>query len=381
VARTPSHLTRDVKREARRLGFDLVAITTADDFVDAKAVFLERLNRGLFDGMDWMSAERAQRASSPGDHVSGARSIIALASSYWTVPDIDLSRPGDPHGRVARYAWGPDYHGFVADRAKALAAYLREEHGAVAQPKACVDTVALLERAVAQRSGLGWFGKSTMLLTSAFGTWVFLAEVITDLELESDVPRRTTCGSCRACMDACPTGALDHAYELDARLCISYLTIENRQAIPRALRPAIGTWIFGCDVCQSVCPVNRAAKPGDLARLVGGGGIGPSPALLPILRIDERGFRERFRYSAVRRVKRAGLARNVCVALGNCGDPAAIGPLSATLVGDPEPLVREHAAWALGRFPDQLARSLLDASWRGESEPSVRDEIERSLDA
>jgi len=381
VATALSKRTRDVKVAAFRLGFDRVAITTAEPFEREREVFEDRIDRGLYDGIGWMTKERAKRACSPRDHVPAARSVISLATSYLTVPALDTSRPGDPHGKVSRYAWGPDYHGFVGERAKALASELQERHGATAHPKPCVDTAALAERAVARRSGLGWFGKNTMLLTRTHGSWVFLAEVITDLELESDAPLRTSCGSCSRCQVSCPTGALDTAYELDSRLCISYLTVENRGPIPAELRPLMGTWIFGCDVCQDVCPVNRDVDTARPLDLVEAGGIGPSPALLPLLRLDDDGFRRRFRASPVRRAKRSGLLRNVCVALGNAGDPAAIGPLAATLVAEPEPLVRGHAAWALGRFRVAVARRVLDGARRTEPSDVVRGEIESALEA
>lgn len=372
--------TLDVKIAATRLGFDRVAITTAEPLEHAREVFEDRVDRGLFRGIDWMTRERARRACAPRDHVLDARSVISLATSYFEVPACDLSRPGDPHGLVSRYAWGPDYHGFVGDRARALADYLRDRHGALARPKPCVDTAALAERAVAQRSGLGWFGKNTMLLTRTHGSWVYLAEVITDLELEEDSAVRTSCGACRRCQDACPTGALDTAYELDARRCISYLTVENRGPTPVELRPRMGTWIFGCDACQSICPVNRGVDTARGSVLAEAGGIGPSPPLLPLLRLDEEAFRWRFRRSPVRRAKRAGLLRNVCVALGNAGDPAAVGPLAATLLADPDALVRGHAAWALGRLHDRHGRCFLERVRRSEPDAGVRLEIESALE-
>ncbi len=372
-------MTEDIRRAAFNFGFDRVAITDARRFDATHAVFADRVERGLFDGMDWMTVERARRASTPTDHVPTARSIISLSTSYLFDNPEDLTRPGDPHGRVARYAWGTDYHGYIAERTRQLCRYLQEVHGAIAQPKACVDTVALAERAVAQRAGLGWFGKNTMLLTESHGSWVFLSEIITDLELEPDTPLRKSCGSCRRCGDACPTGALDVPYELDARLCISFLTIELKGAIPRHLRARMGTWIFGCDICQEVCPVNRKVRQANQANFEGDGGLGPSPALLPLLELDDAGFSARFRHSPARRAKRAGLLRNVCVALGNHGDPVAIRPLGNRLLTDPSPLIRQHAAWALGRFDEPTARQSLEQAWGIEIDTDVRTEIEAAL--
>jgi epoxyqueuosine reductase len=300
--------------------------------------------------------------------------------SYYTKKEVDLGRPGDPHGRVSRYAWGPDYHGYVAQRAEQLCDYLRHRHDAIARPKACVDTSALAERAVARRSGVGWFGKNTMLLTTTYGSWVFLAEVVTDLELEPDVPLKKSCGACHRCIPACPTGALDTPYELDARLCISLLTIELRGAIPRALRAKMGSWIFGCDLCQEICPINRTVACADQSLFESEGGIGPSPALLPLLQLDDAGFRARFRHSPIKRAGRNGLVRNACVALGNARDPVAIGPLAATLVADLDAMVRIHAAWALGRFAEPEAGRLLRLALKGETDATVRAEIVAAIE-
>jgi epoxyqueuosine reductase len=234
------------------------------------------------------------------------------------------------------------------------------------------------DRAAAERAGVGWFGKNTNILTTSHGSWVFLGQVITDLELEPDRPLAKTCGNCVRCIPACPTGAIVAPYVIDNRRCISFLTIELRGPIPRELRPLMGDWVFGCDICQEVCPVNRKSQPGlepafrqrhDFA----------APQLIPLLDLDDEGFRERFRNSPIKRAKRIGLQRNVCVALGNIGDPSAV-PALARALRSAEPLVRMHAAWALGRIGGQEASDALQAALACESDAAVIEEIELALE-
>jgi epoxyqueuosine reductase len=237
---------------------------------------------------------------------------------------------------------------------------------------------------VAQRAGLGWYGKNTNILTKGWGSWVFLAELVTSLDLVPDAPVNANCGQCEVCLHACPTHAFVAAYVLDNRRCISYLTIELRGSIPLELRPLIGTHIFGCDICQQVCPVNQVVEtrlrkigrlggPGERLEFQPRAAVGSSPALLPLLALDEEGFRERFRHSPVKRAKRRGLLRNVCVALGNIGDPVAVPALIGAL-HDAEPLVRGHAAWALGRIGGHNARSALVEAQEHDEHAMVRQE-------
>ena len=244
---------------------------------------------------------------------------------------------------MAAYAAGADYHDVIKKKLGQLIAFLKDQQpGLWARPY--VDTGPLLERDWAYRSGLGWFGKNTMLLHKAMGSWFFLAEVLVSLDLEGEGIPSAHCGTCTRCIDDCPTDALAAGYVLKSPLCISYLTIEHRGPIPHELRPKLGNWIFGCDICQEVCPWNdKFGQPRqDLTDEL-------LPSLPELLRLDEDGFRARFRRSAVWRTKRRGLLRNVAVALGNSDNPAAVGPLQAAL-HDPEPLIRGHAAWALGRL-------------------------------
>jgi len=259
-----------------------------------------------------------------------------------------------------------------------LVAMLREG-GHVA--KTYVDHGWMLDRAAAARAGLGWLGKNTNLLIPGVGSYVLLAEIVTSAELEPDPPLKKTCGSCDACMRVCPTGALVAPGVLDNRRCISFWTIEHRGVMPLDIRPLIGDWIFGCDLCQEICPVNaKPAAPETQALEAFGPMIEPRPRLEELLALDEEGFRARFRNSAVWRTRRSGLLRNVCIALGNIADRDSV-PALATALDDAEPLVRGHAAWALGRLGGAAARAHLGRALRRESDAWVRDECEQALQA
>jgi epoxyqueuosine reductase len=262
--------------------------------------------------------------------------------------------PLPPSARVARYAHGADYHDVLRRRLNELLAWLQGEVPGV-RGRGVVDTAPLLERDFARRAGLGWFGKNTMLLNKRQGSYFFLGALLLDLELRADVPHETAhCGTCTACLDACPTQAFTGPGWLDARRCISYLTIELRGPVPQELRPAVGDWLFGCDVCQEVCPWNRKAPPGREPAFRARPDLDPvDPAEL--LGLSEEAFRERFRGTALTRAKRRGLLRNAAIVLGNLGDPAALPALERAL-GDPEPLVREAARWAIGRLTGERCR-------------------------
>jgi epoxyqueuosine reductase len=361
-------LTEDVKEVALELGFDRVGVSDAAPLYEAERAIRERLAAGMMDGLRWFTPERAHLATRPQELLPGARSILALAASYLGARPAPEPVPGQPRGRIARYAWGGDYHDVLRDLARRLVERLPAVAGRAVNARIFVDSSPLAERAVAERAGLGWFGKNTMLLLPGVGSWAFLCEVILDLDLEPDSPLRKSCGACRRCLDVCPTGALVAPGVLDNGRCISFLTIELKDRIPRELRPQMGDWVFGCDDCQEVCPVNRHPLGVRLAALRAYDDEAAFPRLLPLLALDEAPFRARYRGSAVLRAKRWGLQRNACVALGNLGDPAAVPALSAVL-GDAagHPLVREHAAWALGRLDrvgSRTARRALDRAWR-----------------
>ena len=370
-------LKAEIKRLARRHGFPLVGIARAEPFHAAEQTITTRIADGLFSGLPWFTADRARFSCDPRNHLPDAAALIALGTSYYA-GDAESAGDDGPRGRVARYAWGRDYHRELEERLTAFCTDLRAIGPPGLRLKTFVDTGRMVDRAVAVRAGLGWYGKNANLLTRGLGSWVFLAEVLTNLPLPPDAPLRTSCGACQRCQPVCPTGAILGPGVIDNDRCISFLTIELRGPIPRQLRPLIGDWIFGCDLCQEVCPVNRRAAPAALDAFRPERGIGARPALLPLLALSEEEFRQRFRDSPVRRAGRRGLLRNVCVALGNLGDRRAIPALGRALA-DSDPLVRGHAAWALGRLGGPEARRLLAERQVCEDDAWVRQEIALAL--
>ncbi len=299
------------------------------------------------------------------------RSVVSLGYPYDTPAPPRIDWRADLRGRIAAYALGIDYHDRVLKKARVVAGTIAAMRpGAVT--RAYVDTGPVFEREWATEAGIGWFGKNTNLLNREHGSYFFLSEIFTDLELEPDhEPYRDHCGTCRRCLDLCPTGALAGGYLMEPRLCISYLTIENRGPIPIALRPKLGEWIFGCDICQEVCPWNDTRASDGAEEL--------APRLAELLALDDAGFRRRYGHSAVKRAKRRGLLRNACVALGNSGNREAVPPLIRALEAEPEALVRAHAAWALGRLGGSAARAALDRHLRTEPDSEAGREIKAAL--
>jgi epoxyqueuosine reductase len=376
-------LKSELKRRARELGFCAVGVTNAEPFSEAETAAANRTQQGLMDGLSWWNEARAHASADPRRATPDARSVIALAFPHpqdSPSPSGGGQAGGGPRGRIAAYALGRDYHDVLLERMQPLLAMLRER-GYVA--KTYVDHGWMLDRAAAARTGLGWLGKNTNLLVPGVGSNVLLAEIVTSAELEPDQPLKKTCGSCDACMRVCPTGALIEPGVLDNRRCISFWTIEHRGVIPIAMRPLIGDWIFGCDLCQEICPVNvspRAAEPDARALEAFGPMIDARPRLEELLALDDVGFRARFRNSAVWRTRRSGLLRNACVALGNIADRSSV-PALATALDDAEALVRGHAAWALGRLGGAAARAHLERALRRETDAWVRDECALALQA
>ena len=397
--------TATIKEYAYELGFDTARISSAEAFPEAERVIKERIAQGLMDGLPWFTAERADVSCHPDALLPDARSIISLAMFYLTEQPDDENAGTDknptqgPRGRISRYAWGDDYHEVIKPKLQQFALWLRQyargEINGELETRLFVDTGRMVDRAVAQRAGLGWYGKNTNILTKGWGSWVFLAEIVTNLPLAADTPTRANCGSCEICLHACPTQAFPAPYVLDNTRCISYLTIELRGSIPIELRPLMGNLIFGCDICQQVCPVNKVVEKrlgfrkeaGEAGQLLQvrrreefrpRAGIGSNPELIPLLSLTEEQFRERFRSSPIRRTKRRGLLRNVCVALGNSGDPLAV-PALVNALSDYEPLVRGHAAWALGCIGGDQAIGALKDALLVESDEEVRKEIGYAL--
>jgi len=363
-------LEQQIRRQVAALGFTLCGFTRLSP-LPREQFFADWLANGHAGEMTYLARE-PQRRINPTIPFPEAKSVICLGYPYAPprVPEIDWRH--ELRGRIAAYAAGVDYHDTIQTKLRTLVAYLQETvPGLWARPY--VDTGPLFEREWAYRSGLGWFGKNTMLLHKGAGSWFFLAEILVSIELEGEGIPQAHCGTCTRCLTDCPTGALEGGYILKAPLCISYLTIEHRGPIPHELRPKLGNWIFGCDICQEVCPWNEkfAARQEDLVEEL-------FPSLTELTALDEDGFRNRFGRSAIRRTKRRGLLRNVAVALGNSGNPEAIPSLQTVLL-DPEPLVRSHAAWALGRFQEKEARTTLEQHLSCEEHEEVRNEIEMAL--
>jgi len=369
-------LTERVRDAAREAGFDLVAVTSADPLLEAERSMLDRLQSGMLAGMSWFTEERVRLSCNPRQAMNGARSVIVLGKFYPVQAQPKIADAEGPLGRVARFAWGLDYHGLLRGRMERLEAVLAEDSGGRGAFRLFVDSGPLAEKPLAARAGLGWFGKNGCILTREHGSWVLLAEMVTDLELEPDPPTRRDCGRCRLCLDRCPTGALVAPYVVDARRCISYLTIEERGAIPRDLRPLLGDWVFGCDVCQEVCPHNRRAM-GAGGACSAGDEVCALP-LIPLMTLDNAAFRERFRGRPLLRSKRRGLLRNAAVALGNSGDKGAVPALEAALA-DQDPVVRSHAAWALGRLGGRAARRAMERALVGEPDQGVVAELRLGL--
>ena len=371
----PMSRERKIKDLALSIGFDRVGITDAAPFVRDEKAAARRVRDGLMDGLAWYTEERVRRMNRPKTLLDGARSVISLAMSYKTTEPPTASDV--PRGRVARYAWGRDYHSLIKARVRRFVRELPDAVGEPVRARRFVDDGPMNDRAAAERAGVGWFGKNTNILTPTLGSWAFLAEVITNLDLRADAPLKKTCGECARCIPACPTGAIVAPYVIDNRRCISFLTIELRGAIPREMRPLVGDWVFGCDLCQDVCPVNRKAAVSREAEF-GKRHDFDAPALIPLLSLDEDGFRRRFEGSPIRRAKLSGLRRNACVALGNIGDRAAIPALSAALRSD-DAIVRAHAAWALGRIGGETAKTALKSALANERDAAARDEITAAL--
>jgi len=331
--------------EARSLGFDVCRVASAAKPQHAEE-FRKWLGEEKHGDMAWL-ARNADRRTDPNLVLPGARSIIVLGMNYWQRDPLRHSSSVIRHsasGRIARYAWGDDYHDIIEPRLWQLDAWLQTHGGTQRQ---YVDTGPMLERDFAAQSGAGWQGKSTMLIHPKLGTWLFLATILTTLEFPPDDPSHDHCGKCTRCITACPTGAITAPHALDARLCISYLTIENKGPIPEPLRPLLGDRIYGCDDCLDACPWNRFAQESRESRFAARDFV--TMPLRDFLTLDDAAFRTLFRGSPIKRIKRARFLRNVCVALGNIGTADDL-PALETAARDPDPLIAEHAQWAVKRI-------------------------------
>ncbi|HBY07653.1 MAG TPA: tRNA epoxyqueuosine(34) reductase QueG [Chloroflexi bacterium] len=365
-----------LKAEARRLGFQLVGVTTPDPPPHFN-IFEGWLAAGHHAEMGWLAAERSrQRRADPRQILPECESILVLGMAYLPSP---AGEGTGGEGKIASYAWGADYHEVLPPRLQALVNFIEEKVGAPVPNRWYTDTGPLLERDLAQRAGLGWIGKNTCLINPQAGSYFLLAEIVLGLALPPDEPFTPDhCGSCTRCLAACPTGCILPNRTLDANRCLSYLTIEHKGAIPPDLRPQIGNWIFGCDLCQQVCPWNqRFSVPSAEASFAPTPGVA-RPTLASELILTPQAFNRKFKGSPVKRAKRRGYLRNVAIALGNQADPAAIPALRAAL-SDPEPLVRGQAAWALGQIRGREALLALQAAAQTETDSTVQSEIQAAL--
>lgn len=371
----PAQLKSELLEQARLMGFELAGIAAATP-AETRAAYLEWVEAGRHGEMHYLARD-PERRSDPSRVWPEVGSVLVVGINYHTW-EPGRAEAADPlRGQVARYALGDDYHDVIADKLRALLAWAQERFGADVQGRAYVDAGPLLERDLAARAGLGWFGKNTCILNREQGSYFFLGALLLNVALPPDAPTTRHCGTCSRCLDVCPTGAFLQPFVLDARRCISYLTIELRGPIPPEMRPLVGNWIFGCDLCQEVCPWNRKAAAGTEPAFQPRAAL-RTPELIPLLELTQEQFSETFRRSPVKRTKRRGLLRNVCVALGNSGDPAAVPALAQALEHE-EALVRGHAAWALGRLGGDEAERALRRRLHGETDEWVRSEIGAAL--
>jgi epoxyqueuosine reductase len=376
-------LVEELAAYARGLGFDLIGTTPIESPAHLGA-FQDWLASGHHGEMAYMARQADLRAD-PAALSPGARTIISVGASY--APNGQPEEVGPSHGRFARYAWTADYHGTMKTALYRLDGFLRAHSGRTSPGKICVDSAPLIERDFAARAGLGFIGRNTCLIRPELGSWIFLGALLVPESVKNAPPAArfvsphrvfADCGRCTRCLNACPTGAFVTSHVLDARRCISYLTIELRGPIPRELRSRMGNWVFGCDICQEACPYNRAAPPATWSALATDWSREAIP-LQELLGLGEQDFRSRFRGTSVLRAKRRGLVRNACVAAGNSRDTAAL-PILEGLLADPEPLVRGHAAWAVGRIGGAGARRTLCHAAAVETDPWARGEISAALD-
>ena len=367
-----------IKERARELGFDLVGITGAEPSAFA-AEYRDWIAQGYAGEMDYL-ARNMERRLDPRELLPDARSIIVVGMNYYTEGEEErekrrkgeeekeedgLSTLHSPLSTFARYARGDDYHDVMTARLKELLAFVKAQAGSVmegAGGRVYVDAGPVLEREVARRAGLGWFGKNTMLINTRRGSYFFLGEIVTNVPLEADAPAIGSCGTCRKCLDACPTNALLEPYKLDARRCISYLTIELKGEIPEEFRPVLaeaGNRIYGCDICQEVCPFNERRAEPTSEPAYQPREITSTPRLTDLLLMNEETFRQKFKGSPIKRAKRRGLLRNVAVALAASNDPETEAALEHAASHDSEPLIREHSYWALQQIHERKLSNMM----------------------
>jgi epoxyqueuosine reductase len=372
-------LTSRIKSLALAYGLSVSAVTSAEAFPEVFRILRDRIDAGHMAGMDWFTTERAAASCEPKTLLDSSLSILSVGVAYWGSDD-GKPEDGVPRGRISRYARGVDYHQILQERMRTLHTAIEEMTGQPVAARFLTDHARIVDRAVAARAGLGWYGKNACIIVPGHGSWVMLGELLLELDLEPDAPLDKDCGRCGICLDRCPTGAIVAPYTIHTPLCISFQTIEQRGAIPRELRPHLGDWVFGCDVCQEVCPYTRAAAEEPDPAFIPRHLDNAYPSLCQLLEMSNQTFRERYRGTAVMRTRRAGLARNAAVALGNIGTEVDVPPLAQAVLGHDLALVRGHAAWALGRIGGGRARRALARAWDREHDAEARAEIALALE-
>jgi epoxyqueuosine reductase len=352
-------------------GLSVARVTSAEPFAGVEETLNNRVAAGNLAGMDWFTPERSTVSANPRALHPTAQSIISVGIPYFR-SDIHPPSDGVLRGRIARYAWGKDYHKTLKKRMETLRTLLEQEFGSAINARLLVDTARIVDRAVAARSGLGWYGKHTNIIVPHHGSFVMLGELLVDIALPHDEPLVRDCGSCAICLHRCPTGAIREPYLVHAPDCISFQTIEQRGAIPEALRAKMGNWVFGCDVCQDVCPYTGAAREMIDEAFAPTSIDNAFPSLSWLLEMDEAAFRAIYSGTAVTRTRRAGLARNAAIAIGNSGSVDHLPVLEYALIGHDTPLVRVHAAWAIGTLGSERGHDILRRSMAQERDEAVQ---------
>jgi epoxyqueuosine reductase len=370
-----------IQAETERLGFLLSGVMDVTPPAHMQK-YQDWLDSGLHAGMDYLAAEGALlRRANPALIMPQALSVLVVALRYPAPPYYSIESPSpDARGRVAAYAWGVDYHEIIPPLLAKLPGTLQKYLGRPIQSRPYTDSGPILERDFAQQAGLGWSGKNTCLISPRHGSYFLLGELFIDAQVEPDPPFEAEhCGACQRCIQACPTHAILESRTIDANRCISYLTIENKGKIPPELRAATGDWVFGCDMCQVACPWNRRFSQAEGHPALEPDPLKARPVLKDELALTPQQFNQKFRHSPILRAKRRGYLRNIAVAAGNQRDTNVVPALIEALEGEPEPLVRSHAAWALGQMNTSPSRQALDRALRSEPDPAVKDEILSAL--
>lgn len=370
-------LARELKDYARSIGVHHIGIGDVSSFGQVEELLKEQRSEGTYPDF----TERAiDKRTDPQALLPGAKSLISIAVSYLTDDPAHPKMRGEPRGLVSRYAWGRDYHPILKEKVDSMVHFLQQRVDHPVETRSYVDTGPPVDRAFARRAGIGWYGKNACIYVPDHGSWVFLAEIVTNVQLTPDSPVHKSCGTCDRCIRACPTGAIERPFWVNPKKCLSYIT-QMPGMIPREFRKAMGRHLWGCDICQIVCPWNWEAKAEGHEAFKPSDALGARPALIPLLTITNSQFRKTFGPTAMAWRGKKIIQRNACICLGNIGDPAAVPALIDRLKLDPKPVVRGSAAWALGEIGGTEAKDALTAAQKCEIDPEVQDEIEHALSA